>query len=194
MLDGEVETFIGGGSTAVRVTNDTALFPNTYNEDWLFYSAMMRRGHSAVARAGDLAQIPKDVFGYGRREISVEEEFGDTLAEGLFRAQHFDRSLVDPKFQSESWWGYVDHLRKGFITKLQEGLPTGEPYDHMNNVLTASLALHDNTWPKKLTEYTKAWLNDLDKWSEWYNGLPSLGSVDDALSYLTAPAASGKRI
>ena len=64
----------------------------------------------------------------------------------------------------------------------------------MNNVLAASLALHDNTWPKKLTEYTKAWLNDLDKWSEWYNGLPSLGSVDDALSYLTAPAASGKRI
>ena len=194
MLDGEVETFIGGGSTAVRITNDTALFPNIYGEDWLFYSGMMRRGRSALARAGDLAQSPKDVFGYGQEKISVDEEFGDTLAEGLFRAQHFDRSLTDPKFQSESYWWFIDHARKGFITKLQEGLPTGEPYDHMNNVLAASFARHDNTWPKKLTEYTKAWLNDLDKWSEWYNGLPSLGSVDDALSYLTAPTAFWKRI
>ena len=186
ILDGEVETFIGGGATAVRLTNDTAFFPNIYNEDWLFYAAMMMKGNSAVARAGDLIHIVKDVFGYGAQEISVEEEFGDTLAEGLFRAQHFDRSLTNPKYTAEPYWRYIDHLRKGFITKIQESLNMipDEPYTHINKVLGTSLDLHDDTWPRLLADYTKSWFSDLSQWHEWYNNLPSLGSTSDALRYL----------
>jgi hypothetical protein len=186
MLDGEVETFIGGGATAVRLTPDTAFFPDIYNEDWLYYAAMMQQGPTAVARAGDLIHIVKDVFGYGDQEISVEEEFGDTLAEGLFRAQHFDRSLADPHYVAESYWGFIDQLRKGFITKLQESLTMipDEPYNHINKVLSASHDLHDDTWPGLLAAYTKTWFKDLSLWRNWYNNLPAFTSTSDALRYL----------
>jgi hypothetical protein len=184
LIGGKVETFIGGGSTAVRVSDDTAFFPNIYNEDWFYYAAMMRQGRSAVARAGDLTQKPKHLF--SDTATPIGEEFGDTLAEGLFRSIYFDRSLTDQRYVGERFWRFIDLARINLLKKLPEEFPESsiEIYQQAKASLAASLSSHEDTWPHLMSRFVEAWQQDLDNWRGWYNKLPYMPNVPAALNYL----------
>jgi hypothetical protein len=81
LAGGSQDVFPGGSALLVDVTRCDTLFPPVYNEDWLFlFDAAQRR---SVAVAGTLSQLEYRPFAHPRRAAS--EEFGDVIAEGLYR-------------------------------------------------------------------------------------------------------------
>ncbi len=77
---GPQDMFIGGGALAVAVDSTTSFFPNIYNEDWFFL--LDDDGLQATALTGRAVQKTYDPF--ASEDRARHEEFGDTLAEGLF--------------------------------------------------------------------------------------------------------------
>ena len=93
-LSGErQETFPGGSALILDVGQFDGPFPAIYNEDWLFLYDAVRNGSLGVG--GPLRQLRYQPFENARRAAS--EEFGDVIAEGLFRLIHEGRDIADAR-------------------------------------------------------------------------------------------------
>jgi hypothetical protein len=91
LAGGNQEVFPGGSALLVDVTRSNTPFPPIYNEDWLFlFDAAQQR---SIALAGTFSQLEYQPFIQSRRAAS--EEFGDIIAEGLFRLLDEGGSVTD---------------------------------------------------------------------------------------------------
>jgi hypothetical protein len=175
------DTFIGGGALAVPVDRLPAFFPNVYNEDWLFLldDTRLRR----VAQVGDARQQSFDPFAYEDRARS--EEFGDSLAEGIFGLLDRGRRVQDA---DEPYWADFMRRRAGFINDIMERTGTAAMDERQRMPIVRALkAAHGRLRiiePKLFVRYVEAWRADTGRWGRALAGLPTGMDVPDALDHL----------
>jgi hypothetical protein len=190
-------TFIGGGALAVRVAAHTPHFPLVYNEDWLFMLPMIMRSRRSVALAGNLSQDEFDPF--ARPGSAVLQEFGDLLAEGLFRLAHEKRDLSVA--HDVEYWREVLGLRAELIDRTARELRQlirGNPrVPHARAALGALVTargvhrnpiLADNgermSWLEAMTAWVEAWRQDSQTWADFLASLPNGLGLEAALRRL----------
>jgi hypothetical protein len=183
LAGGIQDVFPGGSALVVDTASCDSPFPPIYNEDWLFlFDALQRR---SVALAGTLYQREYQPFAHARRAAS--EEFGDVIAEGLYRLLHEGRSTPDATYD---YWRDVLERRRRLIDHVAERLLT-----HRSNVASASALMSLAAARKRLggiTEFaclsfSHAWRADVGAWREKLTGLPVLGDLAAAAKHLDLP-------
>lgn len=185
LTGGKQDIFPGGSALLVDVARCNTLFPPIYNEDWLFlFDAVQSR---SVAVAGMLSQLEYRPFAHSRRAAS--EEFGDVIAEGLYRLLHEGAGVTDATheyWQSalERRFQLIDYVAAGLL--LRDGDAPEIGYALMSLAaarkrLTAISAL-------ACVSFIHAWRTDLDAWRHSLLGLPVVGDLADAAKFLDLPA------
>lgn len=178
------DTFPGGSALVVDVTQSDTLFPPLYNEDWLFlFDAVQRR---SVAVAGMLSQLEYQPFAQSRRAAS--EEFGDVIAEGLYRLIHEGADVTDATY---SYWQSALERRSRLIDDVAARLLRGEDAPLVGSALMSLAAAR-----KRLTamsalacvSFIRAWRADLDAWRGKLAHLPVVGDLTGAAKFLDLPA------
>ena len=102
LIGGKQGIFPGGSALVIDVEQCDTLFPPIYNEDWLFlFKAVQKR---SVTVAGVLSQLEYQPFAHSTRAAS--EEFGDLIAEGLYRLIHEGANVSDAT--SEYWQSVLE--------------------------------------------------------------------------------------
>ncbi|MFG1606183.1 hypothetical protein [Actinoplanes sp. NPDC049265] len=174
-------TFIGGGAMLTRGSRTTSLFPDVYNEDWLF----LLDGDTITSCAvhGRFAQRAFDPYKNPVRAGS--QEFGDVLGEGIF-------ALLDAGLPLRSadrlFWTQFLGSRAALIQDILRRLPDIEMSQFRRTQIVAALqAARTNLFkitPKLCTDYLAAWRHDRDRWRNWVEALPLNVSVDEGLKHL----------
>jgi len=174
----------GGSALVVDVTQCDTLFPPVYNEDWLFlFDAVQRR---SVAVAGMLSQLEYRPFAHSRRAAS--EEFGDLIAEGLYRLIHQGADVSDATY---SYWQSALERRSRLIDDVAARLLQDEDAPLIGSALMSLAAAR-----KRLTaisalacvSFIRAWRADLDAWRDRLAHLPVVGDLTGAAKFLDLPA------
>jgi hypothetical protein len=184
LAGGHQEVFPGGSGLLIDVTRSDTPFPPIYNEDWLYlFDAAQRR---SVAVAGTLSQLEYQPFAQSRRAAS--EEFGDVIAEGLFRLLHQGKSLNDA---TAAYWRSMLEQRFRLIDDIANRLLLKKQYDPVTGYALMSLAaarkrLADITEFSCLS-FMRAWRTDVDTWREKLTNLPVLADLAGAAKYLGLP-------
>lgn len=184
LAGGHQEVFPGGSALLVDVTRSDTPFPPIYNEDWLFlFDAAQRR---SVAVAGKLSQLEYQPFAQSRRAAS--EEFGDVIAEGLFRLLHQRGSLNDA---THAYWRSMLEQRFRLIDDIASRLLLKKEYDPVTGHALMSLAAARKRLAV-ITElsclsFVRAWRTDVDTWREKLTNLPVLADLRGAAKYLDLP-------
>jgi hypothetical protein len=185
LAGGAQDVFLGGSALLVDVARTNTLFPPIYNEDWLFlFDAVQRQ---SVAVTGTFSQIEYQPFARSARAAS--EEFGDMIAEGLYRLLHAGGSVTDA---THAYWGSVLERRRRLIDHIAEQLLLREDRTATVGYALMSLAAAR----KRLADVTEiaclsfvhAWRMDVEAWQTRLAGLPTLGNLADAVMYLKLPA------
>jgi hypothetical protein len=188
LAGGAQEVFPGGSAMLVDVARSDTLFPPIYNEDWLFlFDAAQRR---SIAVAGSLSQLEYRPFAQSRRAAS--EEFGDMIAEGLFRLLHEGGSVPDA---TRDYWRSTLDRRSRLIDDIAGRLLLNEEYEPVTGYALMSLAaarkrLADITELSCLS-FVRAWRTDVDTWRGKLTSLPVLADLADAAKYLDLPIPTG---
>jgi hypothetical protein len=184
LAGGKQDIFPGGSALVVDTSRCNSLFPPIYNEDWLFlFDAVQDR---AVTVAGTLSQLEYQPFAHSRRAAS--EEFGDVIAEGLYRLLHQGSDLTGA---TPAYWQSVLDRRFELIDDIAARLlvdGTGAPV--VGGALMSLAAAR-----KRLTaisalacvSFIHAWRTDLDVWRHRLHALPVLGDLADAAKFLEFP-------
>jgi hypothetical protein len=167
--------FVGSGAMAVRLDDETPLFPPVYNEDWCFL--FDHRTERRVVLAGEVTQLAYNPYdpAVNRGE---NEEFGDVLGEGLFHLLHC--GLDASPAATETYWPDVLAARRAFILDIRQRLDrTGtdvEPRRRAEMVacLDQALKQHAPDMPRRLASFVQAWIADREAWRSWYTSLPVL--------------------
>lgn len=184
LAGGAQGVFPGGSALLVDVARSDTLFPPIYDEDWLFlFDAAQCR---CVAVAGALSQLEYDPFAQPRRAAS--EEFGDVIAEGLFRLLHEGGSVTDA---TSAYWRGTLTRRGRLIDDIEGRLSLTADYDPVVERALVSLAAA-RTRLAGITEFSclsfiRAWRMDVESWREKLTKLPVLGDLTDAAKYLDLP-------
>jgi hypothetical protein len=184
LAGGTQGVFPGSSALLVDVTRNDTLFPSIYNEDWLFlFDAVQRR---SIALGGTLSQLEYQPFAQSRRAVS--EEFGDVVAEGLFRLLHNGGSVADA---THAYWRSTLELRFRLIDDIANRLLLKEEYDPTIGYALMSLAAARKRLAL-ITElscmsYVRAWRTDVDTWREKLTNLPVLADLTDSAKYLDLP-------
>jgi hypothetical protein len=188
LTGGNQDTFLGGSALLVDVERCDALFPSVYNEDWLFlFDAVQAR---SVALAGRLTQLEYEPFANSRRAAS--EEFGDLIAEGLYRLLHEGASVADA---TQAYWGAVLERRFQMIDHIATRLLCMD-----GNAPVLGCALMSLTAARKrlsaisdlaCVSFIRAWRADLDAWRCRLRDLPMVGRLSDAATFLDLPSHLG---
>ena len=110
-VGGPQEQFVGAGAMAVAPTRTRSFFPANYNDDWFYILGEAQPPRVAVT--GRMRQKKFDPF--AKAERAHGEEFGDTLAEGLFWL--LDDQLSLERADKEYWDSFL-HRRARFIDRL----------------------------------------------------------------------------
>ncbi len=185
LAGGAQDVFPGGGALLVDVARTDTLFPPIYNEDWLFlFDAAQRR---SVTVAGTLSQVEYQPFARPRRAAS--EEFGDVIAEGLYRLLHeggdvthathaYWRSTLQRRFR------LIDHIADRLLLR-QEGAQLTE-YALMS--LAAARKRLAGITELACLSFVRAWRTDVDVWQQNLADLPVLADLAGAAKYLDLPA------
>jgi hypothetical protein len=184
LAGGNQAVFPGGSALLVDVTRSDTPFPPIYNEDWLFLFDAAQR-HS-IAMAGTLSQLEYQPFAQSRRAKS--EEFGDVIAEGLFRLLHQAGSATDA---TRDYWRSTLERRLRLIDDIATRLLLKEEHDPVIGYALMSLAsarkrLADINELSCLT-FMRAWRTDVDTWRQKLTNLPVLGDLAGAAKYLDLP-------
>ncbi|CAM3972009.1 hypothetical protein KIPE111705_34075 [Kibdelosporangium persicum] len=158
---GAQDTFIGGGALAVGPKAYGSFFPNIYNEDWFFL--LDDKGLRPSAMTGRVIQAPYDPYRDGDRARS--EEFGDTLAEGLFGLLGHGRDLTAA---TAGYWRDFLAKRRSFIDEVLEmaacaPLPPAER-SRMIEALKAARGRNRLIEPRFCVDYLDAWRADRRTW------------------------------
>jgi hypothetical protein len=181
LAGGKQDTFPGGSALIIDTTRSDSFFPPIYNEDWLFlFDAVQRR---CVTVAGELQQLAYDPFAQSRR--AAAEEFGDVIAEGLYRLVHESVDVADAK---QAYWEDMLERRRQFIDGtaarlLQQG-------GSAPALMSLAAARKRLTFISSLAcvSFTHAWLADLDLWRERLRDLPEVGDLTGAAKFLELQA------
>jgi hypothetical protein len=173
---GPQDTFVGGGALAVKTSTVTSFFPKIYNEDWFFLLDKVRLRPTAVT--GLAIQNAYDPFANDQRARS--EEFGDTLAEGLFALLDQGRRVQDA---DEAYWRQFLDRRRLFINEVIYMVLASEHEPafkgRMVNALKASLGRSRLIEPKLCEAYLRAWRTDTSRWRRFIDGfgVPKHGGI-----------------
>lgn len=188
LAGGTQDVFPGGSALLIDVARNETPFPPIYNEDWLFlFDAARRR---SVTAAGTLSQLEYEPFAHPGRATS--EEFGDVIAEGLFRLLHEDGSVADA---GPAYWRQMLGLRYRLIDHIARQLLAREPDPPMTeNALTSLAAAHKRL--ASITEndcvsFVRDWLTDVDSWRENQAYVPVLADLADAAKFINLPTLDG---
>jgi hypothetical protein len=185
LAGGKQDVFPGGSAVLVDTARYASLFPPIYNEDWLFLFDALQ--DQAVTVAGTLSQLEYQPFAHSRRAAS--EEFGDVIAEGLFRLLHEGRGLADA---TSAYWQGVLERRFQLIDDIATRLLLEDTRAPVIGCALMSLAAAR----KRLTaisalacvSFIHAWRTDLDVWRHRLATLPVLGDLAGAAKFLEFPA------
>ncbi len=181
---GKQDIFPGGCALLVDVQRCDSLFPPVYNEDWLFLFGALA-AHS-VAVAGTLSQLEYDPFAHPRR--AAAEEFGDLVAEGLFRLLHEGGSLADA---TQVYWKEMLENRFRLIDGIADRLLGTTPGDRRASAallsLTAARQQLSTISELACAAFIHAWQTDLAAWRDTLLSLPELGEVAQAAKFLNLP-------
>lgn len=184
LAGGTQDVFPGGSALLLDVNGTDALFPSAYNEDWLFlFDAARRR---SVALAGTLSQLEYRPFARSRRAAS--EEFGDVIAEGLFRLLHEGGTLPDATY---GFWRetlarrlhLIDHVA-GQLLAREDGTP--EAGYALMSLVAARRRLAGITELSCLS-FVRAWQADLEGWQKKLANLPGFADLADAAEHVGLP-------
>jgi hypothetical protein len=185
LAGGKQDVFPGGSALLVDVTRSDTPFPPIYNEDWLFlFDAAQRR---CVAASGTLAQLEYRPF--ARPSRAASEEFGDVIAEGLYRLLHeggtvadatrrYWRSALDQRFR------LIEHIADQLLIREEDAPATGAA---LMSLAAARKRLASITELDCLS-FVRAWRADVATWRERLALLPVLADLVDAAKYLDLPA------
>ncbi len=177
--------FPGGSALVIDVDRSDTLFPPVYNEDWLFlFDAAQRR---SVTVAGALSQLEYRPFAHPGRAAS--EEFGDVIAEGLYRLLHEGAAVADA---TAGYWRRTLERRSALIDHIADRLLLAE-HDApsaaaaLNSLAAARKRLADITDLDCLS-FVLAWRADIERWRDHLARLPVLDDLPGAARYLDLPA------
>ena len=160
---GEQATFIGGGALAVGTESMSSFFPQIYNEDWFFLLDGDRLRPSTVI--GSAEQTRYDPF--ETEERARTEEFGDSLAEGVFWL--LDEDDWPAAATAGYWRDFLDH-RWRFIGEIIGRIErTGTPPERagpMRAALEAARRECERITPALCVDYLAAWQEDRERWQK----------------------------
>jgi glycosyltransferase involved in cell wall biosynthesis len=158
---GPQDMFVGGGALAVAADSTTSFFPNVYNEDWFFL--LDDDGLQATTSTGRALQKVYDPF--ASEDRARREEFGDTVAEGLFWLLDHGKSIQDA---DRAFWDRYIGIRRTFIdevTVLVDKQIT-DPDKHFRMVASLDAARCRNKviTPQLCVRFVDAWREDRFTW------------------------------
>jgi hypothetical protein len=184
LAGGTQGVFPGGSALVIDVTRSDTMFPPIYNEDWLFlFDATQRR---SIAVAGTLSQLAYSPFALSRRAAS--EEFGDVIAEGLYRLLHEGGVVTDA---TSAYWRSTLERRLRLIDHIANQLlrEQGEPISGyaLMSLAAARKRLVGITELACLS-FVRAWQTDVNTWRKDLACLPVLGDLASAVEYLDLPS------
>ncbi len=186
---GKQDVFASASGMGVRCDrDDLAFFPNVYNEDWFFFAE--EAANHRIARVGESRQRKYDPYDSPRR--AAFEEFGDLLAEGLYALLDIDEEIWDVK---KSYWEYFIEVRRNFHLRVADSLGSvdARQRDEAQRAARSIRAAQDQLekiTPALCERFMNQWRTDLTAWRGYLSGLPRLGSIPEAFSYLDlSPAA-----
>lgn len=179
LAGGTQDVFPGGSALLIDMARADTMFPPIYNEDWLFlFDAAQRR---SVVCAGTLSQLEYAPFSDWVR--AAREEFGDVIAEGLYRLLHEDRSVSDA---TGSFWREILMRRRALIDDIAARLLEGDApvigYALMS--LTAARKRLDAINELACLSFVRTWRMDIDAWQGRLANLPVLGDLASAAKFL----------
>jgi hypothetical protein len=181
LAGGRQDIFPGGSAMAVNAMQADTLFPPIYNEDWLFLFDAVKAG--SVAVTGTLSQLEYKPFENSRRAAS--EEFGDLIAEGLYRLIHEGVGVADATY---AYWEDALKRRSRLIDDVAERLLRAESHAPAIASALRSLAAARTRLttisPLACVSFIHAWRADIDEWRYRLLGLPLLGGLQDATTFL----------
>jgi hypothetical protein len=165
-VDGEQDTFIGGGAMAVEVNRNRSFFPRIYNDDW-FYLLDEGKSLQPVATVGQVLQYPYDP--YRTTDRARAEEFGDVLAEGVFWLLDQGKSASDGGL--EHWRDFLGKRRR-FTEQVLGMVERSASFEHaeqsrMVAALKASLGRRALIDPELCVAYMRAWVSDQEQWQQY---------------------------
>lgn len=184
LAGGAQDVFPGGSALLVDTTRPDAMFPAIYNEDWLFlFNAAQRR---SVACAGTLSQ--RKYAPFADRDRAAREEFGDVIAEGLYRLLHEGGSVADA---TARFWRDEIERRRLLIDDIASRLILHDGRDDTATVIGDAL-MSLTVACKRLADISEvaclsfiwAWRKDVDAWRTRLADLPVLGDMASAAKYL----------
>ena len=190
---GSQDVFVSGAALSVDCDDDTAFFPDIYNEDWLFFFDAASKGMlgNSCLKATQLCYYP-----FANAERAAWQEFGDVLAEGLYALVHLDLDVAEAT--SAYWEVFIEARRnflEGTLSRVDEAHP--DVRDEIEASLNSALKCLRDITPDLCARYVQAWRQDLEQWKRRWAEIPAMPSVDAALAELglmTTPANSRKRI
>jgi hypothetical protein len=176
------ETFVGGGALAVPTDRIDTFFPDIYNEDWFFLlgESELRR----VALIGRAFQQPYDPFADPDR--ARREEFGDTLAEGIFALLDKGESL---QAADEAYWRGFLRARVALIDDVIQRTAKLDMDPAQRDRMLGSLKAARGRQLHYITaawcvRYMEAWLADRTLWRQFLTEVPRGLTVEEAVRYL----------
>ncbi|HTX29281.1 MAG TPA: hypothetical protein VME19_19935 [Streptosporangiaceae bacterium] len=186
LIGGNQGTFPGGSALVVDVKRCDTLFPPIYNEDWLFLFDAVRNRSATTAGPG--SQLEYQPFAHSRRAAS--EEFGDVVAEGLYRLLHHGADVTDA---THSYWQAVLDWRFQLIDYVaaQLLLRDGPVVGGALMSLAAARKRLTAISPLACSSFIHAWRTDIGTWRETLFDLPVLGDLADAAKFIGLPARTG---
>lgn len=179
-VGGAQEAFIGGGAMLLAPDRIDSFFPDIYSEDWLFLYDAVKAG--VVARSGQMLHKPYDPYADPRRAAS--EEFGDTLAEGLYRLLDDGKDVAHA---DEGFWETFLRQRRKLIATVLRDLRNGRGHqqpDRMIASLKAARGVSAFITPKLCTDYLHAWCRDHQRWRQQVGGFRTGLGTEKALAEL----------
>jgi hypothetical protein len=158
---GEQGKFIGSGALVIGPSAMSSFFPCIYNEDWFFL--MDTHGLRSSTYVGLAVQDKYQPFGDEKRVRM--EEFGDTLAEGLFWLLENKHSVYDA---NKKYWDWFLCRRRRFIKEIAARLPFGINPGVDADLVARSLAVASEVSAEIESgfcdEYVREWLTDRVTW------------------------------
>lgn len=188
MTGGLQDVFISGAALAVDCQQDVGFFPDVYNEDWLFLYD--DAAHKRVTSSGrTIAQLRYFPFDDPKR--AGWQEFGDTLAEGLYYL--LDRGMNAQHATPEYWIDFLNARRtflKAIINRSDMAGP--EIREPTLCAIEAALKCSAEIPPELLERYTQLWQQDLRAWKQRVSKIRQMPSFETALRALRLPSVGNR--
>jgi hypothetical protein len=181
MAAGRQENFINAGAFMVAPDRARSFFPSIYHDAWMYLLDDVRIRPTTLA--GEFIGKVRDPFDDPRRARA--EQFGDTIAEGIFWLLDNGGRVRDA---DHAFWAEVLHRRRNFInTVLRRVGGLSLERDHANRVIGALKAAQGRCSlidADLCVRYIRAWKADRGRWRRFLDRLPEEVGIDEALRAL----------